>query len=90
MLPLKGLLLVLYMKYHCLFSISQIHALFKYTTGRLRPHFLDVCKPDWSSIDCSPEDNGGGLFPRYIDADEYRCEILDVFGREGFAETQET
>ncbi|XP_053267502.1 phospholipid phosphatase 1 isoform X2 [Pleuronectes platessa] len=25
----------------------------KYSIGRLRPHFLDVCKPDWSQIDCS-------------------------------------
>ncbi|XP_026072849.1 phospholipid phosphatase 1-like [Carassius auratus] len=26
----------------------------KYTIGRLRPHFLTVCKPDWSLIDCKP------------------------------------
>ncbi|XP_073536445.1 phospholipid phosphatase 1 isoform X2 [Phyllobates terribilis] len=25
----------------------------KYTIGRLRPHFLDVCKPDWTKINCS-------------------------------------
>lgn len=25
----------------------------KYSIGRLRPHFLDVCKPDWGSINCS-------------------------------------
>ncbi|XP_027031188.1 phospholipid phosphatase 1 isoform X2 [Tachysurus fulvidraco] len=25
----------------------------KYSIGRLRPHFLDVCKPDWSTINCS-------------------------------------
>lgn len=25
----------------------------KYSVGRLRPHFLTVCKPDWSLIDCS-------------------------------------
>ncbi|XP_075039677.1 phospholipid phosphatase 1 isoform X2 [Mixophyes fleayi] len=25
----------------------------KYTIGRLRPHFLDVCKPNWSKINCS-------------------------------------
>lgn len=24
----------------------------KYTIGRLRPHFLTVCKPHWSLIDC--------------------------------------
>lgn len=25
----------------------------KFTIGRLRPHFLDVCKPNWSKINCS-------------------------------------
>ncbi|KAL2100005.1 hypothetical protein ACEWY4_004399 [Coilia grayii] len=25
----------------------------KYSIGRLRPHFLDVCKPDWRDINCS-------------------------------------
>ncbi|KAM5168144.1 phospholipid phosphatase 1 isoform 1-T1 [Callospermophilus lateralis] len=25
----------------------------KYSIGRLRPHFLDVCDPDWSKINCS-------------------------------------
>lgn len=25
----------------------------KYSIGRLRPHFLDVCKPDWKFINCS-------------------------------------
>ncbi|KAM7368848.1 hypothetical protein PAMP_013153 [Pampus punctatissimus] len=25
----------------------------KYSIGRLRPHFLDVCKPDWKMINCS-------------------------------------
>ncbi|XP_017263257.1 phospholipid phosphatase 1 isoform X2 [Kryptolebias marmoratus] len=25
----------------------------KYSIGRLRPHFLDVCKPNWSLINCS-------------------------------------
>lgn len=25
----------------------------KYTLGRLRPHFLDVCKPDWSKVNCT-------------------------------------
>ncbi|KAM9306490.1 phospholipid phosphatase 1 isoform 1-T1 [Pholidichthys leucotaenia] len=25
----------------------------KYSIGRLRPHFLDVCQPDWSLINCS-------------------------------------
>ncbi|KAL0966266.1 hypothetical protein UPYG_G00293160 [Umbra pygmaea] len=25
----------------------------KVSVGRMRPHFLDVCKPDWSAINCS-------------------------------------
>ncbi|XP_060546678.1 phospholipid phosphatase 1 isoform X4 [Pantherophis guttatus] len=25
----------------------------KYSIGRLRPHFLDICKPDWRHINCS-------------------------------------
>ncbi|CAL1567663.1 unnamed protein product [Knipowitschia caucasica] len=25
----------------------------KYTIGRLRPHFLDVCRPDWTRLNCS-------------------------------------
>lgn len=25
----------------------------KYSIGRLRPHFLDVCKPNWKAINCS-------------------------------------
>ncbi|XP_033981665.1 phospholipid phosphatase 1 isoform X1 [Trematomus bernacchii] len=28
----------------------------KYSIGRLRPHFLDVCRPDWNSINCSVGD----------------------------------
>lgn len=35
----------------------------------------------WEQIDCSPQDNGGGSFPRYIEADEYRCESLAWRGR---------
>ncbi|KAL0182092.1 hypothetical protein M9458_021467, partial [Cirrhinus mrigala] len=25
----------------------------KYSIGRLRPHFLAVCKPDWTKINCT-------------------------------------
>ncbi|KAI2660020.1 Phospholipid phosphatase 1 [Labeo rohita] len=25
----------------------------KYSIGRLRPHFLNVCKPDWTKINCT-------------------------------------
>ncbi|KAK3857543.1 hypothetical protein Pcinc_036214 [Petrolisthes cinctipes] len=24
----------------------------KHTIGRLRPHFLEICQPEWSKIDC--------------------------------------
>uniref|UniRef100_A0A0E9TEJ4 Uncharacterized protein n=1 Tax=Anguilla anguilla TaxID=7936 RepID=A0A0E9TEJ4_ANGAN len=24
----------------------------KFTIGRLRPHFLDACRPVWDQIDC--------------------------------------
>ena len=27
--------------------------LIKYSIGRLRPHFLDACDPDWSKIECT-------------------------------------
>lgn len=33
----------------------------KYSIGRLRPHFLDVCDPDWSKINCS-----AGYIENYI------------------------
>ncbi|CAG5867767.1 unnamed protein product [Menidia menidia] len=33
----------------------------KYSIGRLRPHFLDVCRPDWKSISCS----SGGYIENY-------------------------
>ncbi|KAG0726125.1 Phospholipid phosphatase 1 [Chionoecetes opilio] len=25
----------------------------KYSVGRLRPHFISICKPDWSKINCN-------------------------------------
>ena len=28
----------------------------KYSIGRLRPHFIDVCQPDWSKINCLVDD----------------------------------
>ena len=36
----------------------------KYMVGRLRPHYLAVCKPDWSSIACTHPQTGQ---PQYID-----------------------
>lgn len=38
----------------------------KYTIGRFRPHFFDVCRPDWSSIDC-----GTDMHPKFIT--NYTC-----------------
>ena len=49
----------------CLFgsATSQcITDICKYTIGRLRPHFIDVCNPDFSKINCT---NADGL-PRYV------------------------
>uniref|UniRef100_A0A8C5SC29 Phospholipid phosphatase 2 n=1 Tax=Laticauda laticaudata TaxID=8630 RepID=A0A8C5SC29_LATLA len=35
-------------------AISQsLTDLAKYTIGRLRPNFLDVCDPDWTKVNCS-------------------------------------
>ncbi|XP_008100990.1 phospholipid phosphatase 1 isoform X2 [Anolis carolinensis] len=35
-------------------AISQsLTDIAKYSIGRLRPHFLDICKPAWSQINCS-------------------------------------
>uniref|UniRef100_A0A8C1GY23 Phospholipid phosphatase 1 n=1 Tax=Cyprinus carpio TaxID=7962 RepID=A0A8C1GY23_CYPCA len=34
----------------------------KYSIGRLRPHFLDVCKPDWKQINCT----GGAYIEDFI------------------------
>ncbi len=34
----------------------------KYSIGRLRPHFLDVCKPDWKQINCT----GGAYIEDFV------------------------
>ncbi|KAG8519818.1 Phospholipid phosphatase 1, partial [Galemys pyrenaicus] len=34
----------------------------KYSIGRLRPHFLDICDPDWSKINCT----AGGYIENFI------------------------
>lgn len=34
----------------------------KYSIGRLRPHFLDVCKPDWTKINCT----GGAYIEDFV------------------------
>ncbi|XP_043106911.1 phospholipid phosphatase 1 isoform X4 [Puntigrus tetrazona] len=34
----------------------------KYSIGRLRPHFLNVCKPDWTQINCT----GGAYIEDFV------------------------
>lgn len=46
-------------------SVSLV-GIAKFTIGRLRPHFLDVCKPDFGQIEC-----GTFARPNYIT--EYTC-----------------
>ncbi|KAI0989150.1 hypothetical protein GJ496_003951, partial [Pomphorhynchus laevis] len=47
----------------------------KRSYGRLRPHFFDVCKPDWSNIRCFDRvilgDDKPMLIPRFIS--DYKC-----------------
>ncbi|KAG5281290.1 hypothetical protein AALO_G00069520 [Alosa alosa] len=43
-------------------AISQsLTDIAKYTVGRLRPHFLAVCKPLWNTVDC----NSGGYIESF-------------------------
>ena len=58
----------------------------KYTIGRLRPHFLDVCKPDWSMISCRDEAGRSlfvtnyecqGNFDLFPDADEVEHRVKE-------------
>ncbi|CAL4096572.1 unnamed protein product, partial [Meganyctiphanes norvegica] len=41
----------------------MINMLIKFSIGRLRPHFIEVCKPDWSQIQCYTSDGK----PAYVD-----------------------
>ncbi|TRY62761.1 hypothetical protein TCAL_10992 [Tigriopus californicus] len=38
----------------------------KYSIGRLRPHFFDICRPDWNLIDC-----GTDIRPKFVT--NYTC-----------------
>lgn len=40
----------------------------KFTVGRLRPHFLDVCKPDFSKLNCTLRNSVDHVYT-YIDYD---------------------
>ncbi|KJH51556.1 PAP2 family protein [Dictyocaulus viviparus] len=56
----------LYLKY--LFTFASCIFLMEYlkcTVGRLRPHFLSVCQPDWSRMNCTGRE--------YIPASETYC-----------------
>ena len=35
---------------------SLLHCSFS-SVGRLRPHFINVCNPDWSKVDCSDKES---------------------------------
>ncbi|CAL4060817.1 unnamed protein product, partial [Meganyctiphanes norvegica] len=53
-------LFVYYFGYYCNLGLTY---LMKLSIGRPRPHFIDVCQPDWSMINCStPEGH-----PAYVD-----------------------
>lgn len=54
----------------CIYGVSItmfVTDIGKYTIGRLRPHFLDACKPDWSRINCT---NTNGI-KNYIIGDQF-------------------
>ena len=46
-------------------AINQVTTdITKYMVGRLRPHFIEVCKPNWNMIQCNhPQTNQ----PQYVD-----------------------
>ena len=45
----------------------------KFTVGRLRPHFLRLCEPDFSQIKCKTED---GLYEQFITGAERNITTL--------------
>lgn len=46
----------------------------KYSVGRLRPHFVSVCRPHWSVFNCT----AGGDGPRFIYDPQCQGDPLDV------------
>ncbi|MFH4980506.1 hypothetical protein AB6A40_007215 [Gnathostoma spinigerum] len=47
-----------YLEYLATFTLATfLMEAFKCAFARLRPHYFAVCKPDWSKIDCSNENN---------------------------------
>ena len=55
---LKGYLFFLFTT----FAVGLVTNVAKTTLGRLRPNFLDVCRPNYDDIDCATEDG----FPNYV------------------------
>ncbi len=54
--------------------VKTITHLLKYSVGRLRPHFLSVCQPDWAALECATQDAGALLAaqrPLYVT--NYTC-----------------
>ncbi|VDM83018.1 unnamed protein product [Strongylus vulgaris] len=49
---------LLYLKYELTFALCVfLMEYLKCTFGRLRPHFLAACQPDWSQMDCTGKDS---------------------------------
>ncbi|EYC02533.1 hypothetical protein Y032_0099g3169 [Ancylostoma ceylanicum] len=62
---------LLYLKYELTFALCVfLMEYLKCTVGRLRPHFLEACQPDWSRMDCTGRDS--------IPASETYCMNPDV------------
>lgn len=59
-----------------IFGAAASHSLVtiaKFTVGRLRPHFFDVCRPKFEALDC-----GTDTHPKFIT--DYECKgNLDYF-----------
>ncbi|KAK5973028.1 PhosphoLipid PhosPhatase, partial [Trichostrongylus colubriformis] len=62
---------LLYLKYLISFAVCTfLMEYLKCTVGRLRPHFLAVCQPDWSRMDCTDKE--------YIPVSETFCTNPDT------------
>ncbi|KIH57772.1 hypothetical protein ANCDUO_12034 [Ancylostoma duodenale] len=54
---------LLYLKYELTFALCVfLMEYLKCAVGRLRPHFLEACQPDWSRMDCAGRDSIPGMF----------------------------
>ncbi|EFO89838.1 hypothetical protein CRE_07240 [Caenorhabditis remanei] len=58
---------ITYLKYLLMYAACTFAMEFlKCYVGRLRPHFINVCNPDWSKVDCSDKES-------FIDPSELVC-----------------